>query len=103
MIKKIQNFMRVISYRLKNYIETDSKYIVYKLPYMAFFNRGLCMDQKKYSKTISNDIYLNGLLKPKTPFISALGYSTVYPKFRMVLVIENFTQFSPNYIEILPD
>lgn len=104
MSKNIQNFTKVISYPPENHSKTDNKYIAYKLPYMAFFNRDLCMNQKKYSRTISHDIYLNGLLKPKTPFISALGYSTRYPKFRMELVLENsYRAFSPHYIEILPD
>ena len=103
MSKNIQNFTKVIFYPPENHSETDNKYVSYKIPYIAFFNRGLCMHQKKYSKTISHDIYLNVLIRPNLLLTAVLGYPTRYPKFRMELVTGNYYRSSPNYIEILPD
>lgn len=104
MSKNIQNFTKVISYLPKNHSKTDNKYVFYKLPYMAFFNQGLCIDQKKHYRTISHDIYLNGLLPPNISLTAALGYPTKYPKFRMLLVTGNyFHRCSPHYIEMLSD
>lgn len=46
MSKNIQNFTKVISYPPENHSENINKYALYKLPYMTFFNRDLCRDQK---------------------------------------------------------